>query len=196
MAWCSAMEFLAFGEGHDQAGHEKEIADARCFFPRLDYWESGMDLYPGHDMYDSFCRYQAALLAEFDSLSKECKFETIDASADADVVCDHLKKRILEVLEPTPARAFVPDAHSDLLETFTKKVRKPHPHVKRGRNACSERYRSVPERALNACFGLKRPQRISTSALPEAVSRPAESYVKIHIASGRSMSRSITNRKT
>jgi len=179
-----------------KVGKKKKLLTPVVFSRGFDYWESGMDLYPGHDMYDSFCRYQAALLAEFDSLSKEYKFETIDASADADVVCDHLKKRILEVLEPTPARAFVPDAHSDLLETFTKKVRKPHPHVKRGRNACSERNRSVPERALNACFGLKRPQRISTSALPEAVSRPAESYVKIHIASVRSVSRSITNRKT
>ena len=36
----------------------------RVIFTRgFDYWESGMDLYPGHDMYDSFCNYQAALLA-------------------------------------------------------------------------------------------------------------------------------------
>src|SRR5467141_3907804 len=50
----------------------------------------GMDPYPGHDMYDSFCKYQAALLAEFDSLSEEYKFETVDAAADADTVCARL----------------------------------------------------------------------------------------------------------
>src|ERR1700685_536632 len=56
----------------------------RVVFSRgFDYWESGMDLYPGHDMYDSFCNYQAALLAEFDRLSEEFKFETVDAAADS-----------------------------------------------------------------------------------------------------------------
>jgi len=92
------------------------------FSRRFDYWESGMDVYPGHDMYDSFCKYQAALLAEFDNLSKEYKFETVDASADEDVLCDHLKKRILGILEPTPAQTLVSDTHSELFETFTKRV--------------------------------------------------------------------------
>ena len=32
----------------------------RVVFSRgFDYWESGMDLYPGHDMFDSFCSYQS-----------------------------------------------------------------------------------------------------------------------------------------
>src|SRR6267378_5517376 len=59
----------------------------RVVFSRgFDYWESGMDLYPGHDMYDSFCNYQAALLTEFDQLGEEYRFETVDASADAATV--------------------------------------------------------------------------------------------------------------
>src|ERR1700757_2115214 len=54
----------------------------RVVFTRgFDYWESGMDLYPGQDMYESFSHYQRALLAEFDRLSEQYKFETIDASA-------------------------------------------------------------------------------------------------------------------
>jgi hypothetical protein len=65
----------------------------------FDYWESGMDLYPGLDMYDSFCNYQAALLAEFDRLSAEYKFETIDASADVQSVFAQLKSKILNVLD-------------------------------------------------------------------------------------------------
>jgi dTMP kinase len=65
----------------------------------FDYWESGMDLYPGLDMYDSFCNYQAALLAEFDRLSAEYKFETIDASADVPAVFAQLKTKILNVLD-------------------------------------------------------------------------------------------------
>ena len=48
----------------------------RVVFTRgFDYWESGMDVYPNCDMYDSFCQYQAALLEEFDRLSAEFNFE-------------------------------------------------------------------------------------------------------------------------
>src|ERR1019366_5261485 len=44
----------------------------RVIFPRgFDYWESGMDILPGHDMYENFRSYETALLAEFDRLSVE-----------------------------------------------------------------------------------------------------------------------------
>ena len=71
----------------------------------FDYWESGMDLHPGHDMYESFRNYQKALLAEFDLLSHEYKFEIVDASADVKIVFAHLKTRILGVLAQDPQRA-------------------------------------------------------------------------------------------
>jgi dTMP kinase len=81
---------------------------SRVVFTRgFDYWESGMDLYPGHDMYDSFCNYQAALLAEFDRLSEEFKFETVDASADAQRVFLQLKLKILGLLESDSKKTFV-----------------------------------------------------------------------------------------
>ena len=95
----------------------------RVVFSRgFDYWESGMDLYPGHDMYDSFCKYQGALLSEFDQLGEEYKFETADASTDADAVCVHLKKRILGILEPNPKETTVSNSCSNLIETFTQRV--------------------------------------------------------------------------
>jgi dTMP kinase len=95
----------------------------RVVFSRgFDYWESGMNLYPGLDMYDSFCNYQSALLSEFDQLGEEYKFETVDASADADTVCSHLKKRILRILEPNPKERVVSNSCSDLIEAFTQRV--------------------------------------------------------------------------
>jgi dTMP kinase len=95
----------------------------RVVFSRgFDYWESGMDLYPGHDMYDSFCNYQGALLSEFDQLGEEYKFATVDASADADTVCAHLKKRILGILEPKPKETVVSNSCADLVEAFTQRV--------------------------------------------------------------------------
>jgi dTMP kinase len=95
----------------------------RVVFSRgFDYWESGMDLYPGHDMYDSFCNYQAALLTQFDQLCEEYMFETVDASADADTVCSHLKKRILRTLEPDPRETVVSNSRSELVEAFTQRA--------------------------------------------------------------------------
>jgi dTMP kinase len=95
----------------------------RVVFSRgFDYWESGMDLYPGHDMYDSFCNYQAALLTEFDRLREEYKFETVDASADADTVCAHLKKRILGILEAKTQETVVTKSREDLIEAFAQRV--------------------------------------------------------------------------
>jgi dTMP kinase len=87
----------------------------RVVFARgFDYWESGMDLYPGQDMYDSFCNYQAALLAEFDRLSQEFKFETVDASGDARAVFFHLKSKILNLLEA--------DSRSEFLSRISAKA--------------------------------------------------------------------------
>ena len=80
----------------------------RVVFSRgFDYWESGMDLFPGHDMYDSFCNYQAALLREFDRLSEEFKFEKVDASADAETVFWQLKGEILRLLEGDSRKTFL-----------------------------------------------------------------------------------------
>jgi hypothetical protein len=80
----------------------------RVVFSRgFDYWESGMDLYPGRDMYDSFCNYQTALLAEFDRLSKEYKFVVMDASADAERLFGQLKAGIFNVLEADSRKDFI-----------------------------------------------------------------------------------------
>jgi dTMP kinase len=85
----------------------------------FDYWESGMDLYPGHDMYDSFCSYQAALLTEFDRMSSEFNFEMVDASPDAKTVCEHLKKNILQLLERDSRRSFVARFYADSARDLT-----------------------------------------------------------------------------
>jgi dTMP kinase len=72
----------------------------RVIFSRgFDYWESGMDVFPGQDMYESFRSYQSALLAEFDKLSVEFSFETLDASADAKIVFAQLQAKVQRVLD-------------------------------------------------------------------------------------------------
>src|SRR5262249_38817136 len=41
----------------------------------FDYWESGMDMHFGRDLFDSFVAYQTRMLGVFDSLAEEYKFE-------------------------------------------------------------------------------------------------------------------------
>jgi dTMP kinase len=86
----------------------------RVVFSRgFDYWESGMDLYPGHDMFDSFCSYQSALLTEFDRLSAEFNFQMVDAAADARTVCGHLQQNILHLLERDSRKHFMSRLYND-----------------------------------------------------------------------------------
>lgn len=85
----------------------------RVVFSRgFDYWESGMDLFPGHDMYESFCNYQSALLAEFDRLSAEYRFETVDAAQGEEEVFAQLKEGILRVLEEKSRNVIPPPLHT------------------------------------------------------------------------------------
>ena len=86
----------------------------RVVFSRgFDYWESGMDLYPGHDMFDSFCSYQSALLTEFDRLSAEFNFQMVDAATDARTVCAHLQQNILHLLERDSRKNFMSRRYND-----------------------------------------------------------------------------------
>jgi dTMP kinase len=90
----------------------------RVVFSRgFDYWESGMDVYPGHDMYESFRMYQTVLLEEFDRLGAEFNFETVDASAEAKVVFGHLQSKILGILERDSRKAYLSKLSEQAPET-------------------------------------------------------------------------------
>ena len=60
----------------------------------------------------------SSIRESYDRLAEEYKFEIVDASADAEAVCDHLKKKILEIIEPVrvPApEAKLPSAFAESL---------------------------------------------------------------------------------
>jgi len=65
----------------------------------FDYWESGMDLHLGEDMYDSFVEYQSRLLAQFDRMVESYGFDVIDASRSIEDVFGDLKERVLRMLD-------------------------------------------------------------------------------------------------
>jgi dTMP kinase len=78
----------------------------RVVFSRgFNYWESGMDLHPSEDMYESFRKYQTALLTQFDKLSEEYKFEAIDATSDVRTVFYLLQAGIVRILNGESRKA-------------------------------------------------------------------------------------------
>jgi dTMP kinase len=75
----------------------------RVVFGRgFDYWEAGMDVHPSEDMYESFRKYQTALLQQFDVLAEEYGFEVVDASANVRAVFERLRDGIARVLSGEP----------------------------------------------------------------------------------------------
>ncbi len=75
----------------------------RVVFSRgFDYWESGMDLHPSEDMYESFRKYQTDLLKQFDVLAEEYAFEVVDATPDVRTVFERLRDGIARVLSGEP----------------------------------------------------------------------------------------------
>ena len=64
----------------------------------MDYWESGMDLKLGNDFYDSFVKYQRRMLVEFDKISAENNFVTIDASSTSYKIENNIKEEIRKIL--------------------------------------------------------------------------------------------------
>jgi dTMP kinase len=65
----------------------------------FDYWESGMDLHSSEDMYESFCKYQTAIMTQFDGLTQEYGFEVVDASERVETVFRKLRSGIGRVLK-------------------------------------------------------------------------------------------------
>ncbi len=66
----------------------------------FDYWESGMDLRFGKDMYDSFVKYQTRLIHVFDRLAKTYDIEMIDATRTADEIFHELQTSISRLFTP------------------------------------------------------------------------------------------------
>jgi dTMP kinase len=65
----------------------------------FDYWESGMDMHMGEDMYESFVRYQRWLLTEFDKMVEVYGFNVVDASGSVEEVFGDLRDRVMRVVE-------------------------------------------------------------------------------------------------
>jgi dTMP kinase len=71
----------------------------------FDFWESGMDLRFGRDMYESFVRYQTRLIKALDSMVEPYEFTVIDANQPIERIFRELQRRMSRLrLGRTPAQ--------------------------------------------------------------------------------------------
>jgi len=64
----------------------------------LDYWEAGLDQNPDCDPYDSFRRYQTKLVKEYNSLSKEFEFKSVNAKKAIRSIQKDLRNDVAKLL--------------------------------------------------------------------------------------------------
>jgi len=64
----------------------------------FDYWESGMDLPMGDDLYESFTHYQERVIQELDKLAREYGFVTLDATRPVDETAEMLSEHVTRKL--------------------------------------------------------------------------------------------------
>jgi dTMP kinase len=64
----------------------------------MNYWESGMDMRLGADLYDSFKKYQGLIIGEFDRMAEEFAFQVVDARRSPEEIQEALRARILPIL--------------------------------------------------------------------------------------------------
>ncbi len=71
----------------------------------FDFWESGMDMRFGPDMFESYVRYQAKVIRALDRMAVKYNFTTIDASKPADAIFRELQKSINGLFQQPKKRA-------------------------------------------------------------------------------------------
>lgn len=65
----------------------------------LNYWESGMDIHPSKNLFDSFIDYQSELIMRFDQFAEEFGFVVVDAGRPVMEVFSDLQDHIQNLLE-------------------------------------------------------------------------------------------------
>lgn len=79
-------------------------ADLEHLAPRVlagegfDYWESGMDLYRGNDIFRNWRQYQGKLIEQFGAIGAEYNFIHIDANRSVHGIFVDLRKRLLPIV--------------------------------------------------------------------------------------------------
>ena len=66
---------------------------------KMNYWESGLDMNWGDDLYDSFVAYQTELIQQFNGMSEEFGFHSVDARQDPRAIQRQLRREVTAYLD-------------------------------------------------------------------------------------------------
>jgi dTMP kinase len=61
---------------------------------KMNYWESGLDMNYGDDLYDSFVAYQGELIEQFNAMASEFDFTTLDGRLAPQVLQKQLRAAV------------------------------------------------------------------------------------------------------
>jgi dTMP kinase len=70
----------------------------------FDFWESGMDMRFGRDMYESFVRYQTRLIRALDRMARKYGFVILDASKSPEQIFRELQRHIAKLFVSSRSR--------------------------------------------------------------------------------------------
>ena len=79
--------------------------DADALLPRIlatrkiDFWEAGMDMHLGTDLYESAHKYQWRLIREYNRLARQYGFISIDATLTPDEIQARIRRKVQAFLE-------------------------------------------------------------------------------------------------
>jgi dTMP kinase len=65
----------------------------------MEYWESGMDMKAGDDIFDNFRNYQRQLLKEYTAMADEFGFRVLDGRKPVNFIQEDLRRQIGEFLQ-------------------------------------------------------------------------------------------------
>ncbi len=66
---------------------------------RVDFWEAGMDMHLGTDLYESARKYQWRLIREYNRMSRQYGFISIDAALSHEEIQAKIRRRVQTLLE-------------------------------------------------------------------------------------------------
>ena len=66
---------------------------------RIDFWEAGMDMHLGTDLFESARKYQWRLIREYNRLAREYGFISVDATLTPEEIQGKIRRRVQTLLE-------------------------------------------------------------------------------------------------
>jgi dTMP kinase len=101
---------------------------------RIDFWEAGMDMHLGTDLYESARRYQWRLIREYNRLSRQYGFTSIDARLAPDTIQENIRRHVQAFLEARRVQSLA-EAMTNLRPLLFSEPEadgKPEPAVRKG----------------------------------------------------------------